>query len=90
MLTKNQQEFLLLLLKKKLSRHDVNLFDTRAAFSRMAGYLQKNRFIQSEYDGKGMKYYTLTMKGEALALMINTLSDVNIDKIEKEGLSSQS
>ena len=66
---------MVLLLKKPLMRKNINLFKTRKSFYRSASYLERNKIISSTCYEHGKKEYTLTSKGQMIALLIETLDD---------------
>lgn len=85
MLTKNQQKFLITLLKRRVTKKDNGIYDSRA-FYRVVAYLRKNNLIQSVRQKNNMNEYRLTLKGSFLARVLASLDDVDEKTRKRFGL----
>jgi hypothetical protein len=85
MLTKKQQEFLLILLVRDVTKKDNKLYGS-AAFYRMISYMRGNNLVkitESKNDNRTIHVYSLTLKGSILARLLASFTDVK-PEIKKE------
>jgi DNA-binding PadR family transcriptional regulator len=85
MLTKKQQEFLLILLVKDVTKKDNKLYGS-AAFYRMISYMRGNGLVkitEAKNDNRTIHVYSLTLKGSFLARLLASFTDVK-PEIKKE------
>ena len=89
MLTKKQQEFMLMLLTRDVTKKDNKLYGS-AAFYRMISYMRKNNLIkitEAKNDNRIIHVYSLTKKGSMLARFLASLTDVNPEIRKEYGVS---
>jgi hypothetical protein len=73
------------LLYGSLTKKETKIFTTNKSFYKMTGYLQKNEFIKCrEINALGEKEFSLTTRGEMLALLLESLSDFDKTMIKEK------
>lgn len=88
MLTKKQQEFLITLLVRDVTKKDNKLYGS-AAFYRMISYMRGNGLVkttEAKDDSRTIHIYSLTMKGSFLARLLASLTDVKKEIREEYGI----
>jgi len=88
-LTKKQQEFLLTLLVRDVTKKDNKLYGS-AAFYRMISYMRENGLVkttEAKNDNRTIHVYSLTTKGSLLARLLASLSDVKPEIRNEYGVS---
>lgn len=85
MLSAKYQIFLLLLLNKALTKNKVKLFSTNKSFYTMTAFLQQKELVEAEViDDRRTKSYSLSMRGEILAMALeNILTPSEVKEIKK-------
>lgn len=85
MLSQKQQMFIMMLRMKPLTKKEISLFKSDKGFYMTTGYLVKNGLVKCEFidEGRRQKRYYLSGKGEALALILETLNDKSRKSLSK-------
>jgi hypothetical protein len=83
MLPLKYQIFLMLLRRKPMLKKETCLFKTSKSFYKMTAFLMRNELVEADTLDGGRKRYSLTLRGDALALMLSNLSDSEAIKLNK-------